>query len=137
MSAPPARATGLLESIALNTQGFTVYRPPPSRIINLASQLALCRALQTNSTLTTLALVDQGIEFEVISQLLEALLSNTSLTTLDLESNYLGDDDIILLSDFLRYNTVLRKLNSVATILLPQEWVSSLRVSELTLHYRR
>ena len=101
MFAPPVFA-GLLKSIALNTQGFTMYRPPPNRIINLGSQLALCRALQTNSTLTALALVGQGIEVEVFSQLLEAVQMNRSLTTLDLESNRLGDDSIILLSDFLR-----------------------------------
>src|SRR3989338_6965771 len=108
MSAAPA-CVGLFESIALNTQGFMMYRP--NRIVNLGSQLNLCRALQTNSTLTALALIGQGVEFGFFSHLLEALLMNTSLTILDLQSNRLGDDSAILLSEFLRYNTVLKKLN--------------------------
>lgn len=67
--------------------------------------------LITNTSLTSIYLNDNHIDYEAVKILGHALTLNTTLNVLELAGNYIGDKGIILLSRSLLLNTSLTSLN--------------------------
>ncbi|KAL0208434.1 hypothetical protein P9112_011021 [Eukaryota sp. TZLM1-RC] len=72
---------------------------------------ALARALERNSTLTTLDLQSNNIANDGASALARALGSNSTLTTLDLQSNNIANDGASALARALERNSTLTTLD--------------------------
>ncbi|KAF9140378.1 hypothetical protein BGX30_006609, partial [Mortierella sp. GBA39] len=71
----------------------------------------LADALKTNSTLTTLDLGNNSIEYERVKALAEALKANSTLTTLYLRRNSIGDNGAKSLAEALKINSTLTTLD--------------------------